>query len=46
MPEDIKKIIVVIVPSSQGLGGWDRWAREGTRVQKLGLSGFPKALSG
>ena len=27
MPEDIKKIIVVIVPSGQGFDGWDRWAR-------------------
>lgn len=35
MPDDIKKIIVVIVPSSQGPGGWDRWAREGTEVRKL-----------
>ena len=35
MPEDIKKIIVVILPSSQGLRGWDRWTQEGTRVQKL-----------
>ncbi len=35
MPEDIKKIIVVIAPSSQGLSGWNRWAQEGTRVQKL-----------
>ncbi len=35
MPEDIKKIIVVIVPSSQGPSGWSLWAQGGTAIQKL-----------